>query len=687
VNRLPSIEASNHAVALGQLLSFFVVGSDPDLGTTLTYSAYDLPDGAVLDSVTGQFDWTPGPGQTGDYVIVFAVSDGQSIVTDISLIRAALNPEGPVVTIELTPSFPVVPGQSVLIHPIADSLAEITSLTITVDGNPLALDAQGRAEFIPAEPGRYLVEAVAADADGRTGTANMILKVRDPDDSDAPVVSFGLGLDGTTLTIVTDLVGTVDDLNLDSWILELEHLNSGYFDVMADGNNPVIDGILAVFDPGAYSNGFYRLRLTAKDIAGRESRAELMVEVATLAKPTQYLHSQTDLAVLLDGQMINIVRIYNSLLKDRSGTFGFGWRLVNRDFDIQTDVSAALGGETSLYEPYRIGTRLYLTVPEGQRVGFTFIPQMHEFAGITYYTPAWQADPGVTYSLESAHTLLILAGSKLYDLRTARPYNPASGAFGDHDFTLTAPDGTIYHLNADRGVEEQIAPDGTHFVYSDSGIVGPSGQMIQFVKDGQGRISSIIAPDGTRVVYTYDNNGNLVSVRNLVTSQSSYYAYTSEEMHLLTLTIEPDGSGTAVNYDPAPQELPVKAHLGTVNDFNSAIYEESLLAGLTDRYTFILRDSELASTLSNTVLLGISLSASSGSGFEPAVPVIPGLSPLSMWTALGSAFALYAIEKSGLELIEIAGADAITSGQYNLELFIAGDVNLDGLVDGLIIFK
>jgi DNA-binding beta-propeller fold protein YncE len=132
-----------------------------------------------------------------------------------------LSPEGPLVTIELTPSFPAVPGQSVLIHPIADSLAEITSLTITVDGVPLALDGQGRAEFIPIQPGRYLVEAVAADADGRNGTANIILKVRDPDDNYAPVVSFGLNYSANYAFTAT------------AWPGELVVMNSQAYDTVA----------------------------------------------------------------------------------------------------------------------------------------------------------------------------------------------------------------------------------------------------------------------------------------------------------------------------------------------------------------------------------------------------------------------------------------------------------------------
>src|SRR5262249_30647345 len=48
----------------------------------------------------------------------------------------------------------------------------------------------------------------------------------------------------------------------------------------------------------------------------------------------------------------------------------------------------------------------------------------------------------------------------------------------------------------------------------------------------------------------------------------------------------------------------------------------------------------------------------------------------------GTAFALYAVDREGLEELEVGGADSVTSGDYTLTLFVAGDVNQDGKVDG-----
>src|SRR5262249_57241624 len=112
------------------------------------------------------------------------------------------------------------------------------------------------------------------------------------------------------------------------------------------------------------------------------------------------------------------------------------------------------------------------------------------------------------------------AGARYNDRKTGLAYTPAAGLDPGPEYTLTAPDGTVYHLNTARGVQELIRPNGTSLVFSDSGITASTGESIQFVHDDSGRITTIIAPDGSRVVYTYDRSGHLLAARNLVTAQS-----------------------------------------------------------------------------------------------------------------------------------------------------------------------
>ena len=83
------------------------------------------------------------------------------------------------------------------------------------------------------------------------------------------------------------------------------------------------------------------------------------------------------------------------------------------------------------------------------------------------------------------------------------------------------------------------------------------------------------------------------------------------------------------------------------------------------------------------MLVGIVVQANSGSTLQPAIPVIPGLTPLTTTQQADRSFALYELDRFGLQLLELAGVNPSTTGDYTIELFIAGDVNVDGLIDGL----
>jgi hypothetical protein len=79
VNRPPILNPiGNKATSEGDPVVFTVTAIDPD-GNDLTYSAGNLPAGAVFDSSSQTFTWTPGYDQAGNYVDVrFTVTDNGS---------------------------------------------------------------------------------------------------------------------------------------------------------------------------------------------------------------------------------------------------------------------------------------------------------------------------------------------------------------------------------------------------------------------------------------------------------------------------------------------------------------------------------------------------------------------------------------------------------------------------------
>src|SRR5262249_19145127 len=151
-----------------------------------------------------------------------------------------------------------------------------------------------------------------------------------------------------------------------------------------------------------------------------------------------------------------------------------------------------------------------------------------------------------------------------------------------------------------------------------------------FFRDAAGRIAAIQGTDGTRLVYTYDAAGNLLSAHNTVSGQNSRYGYAADVPHLLTLASNPvAGTGAAVSYGAVTQVLGLTADRGGPSHFTAADQAGTLSAGATDRYVFLLTGSELRSTHNGTVIVGVQVSAAAGSTFQPAAPLVAGLTPLA----------------------------------------------------------
>ena len=263
------------------------------------------------------------------------------------------------------------------------------------------------------------------------------------------------------------------------------------------------------------------------------------------------------------------------------------------------------------------------------------------------------------------------AGNRFYDLQTAKPYNLGSEVRGQGSgnaaYTLTASDGTAYQLNATGELQEQITSDGTRLIYSDSGILNPdTGETVRFESDKAGRLTQVTAPNGTSVIYNYDKAGNLIGVRAFretpLPGDSVRYSYGDQGLNLIA-----GDTGEAVAYFDTPVVKLITKNLGTASSFTG-----STTAGTGENlYSFGFRDSEILSTNTGSILLGVDFSGTD------ELPTVEGLTPVSTQTSTGTSFALYTIDREGLNLLSVNGGD------YELQLGIAGDVNNDNAVDGV----
>ncbi|MCA9140961.1 MAG: putative Ig domain-containing protein, partial [Planctomycetales bacterium] len=677
VDRSPVLSTSNHQATLGKLLTFPIVANDPDQ-ETLTYSAIGLPEGATVDAATGMIQWIPGPAQAGEYAVTVLASDGQLTASQSILIKASVVPTPPNVTLELTPGFPVLPNQVVRVHVIADSLAPIAQVSLMLDGQAIELDERGQATILAGSPGKLNLQAVAVDADGIVGTVTRQFKVRDPSDTTAPVALLD-PVDGQVFNDVTDLIGTINDANLDFWTLEIAPQNGSVFTEMAKGQANVDGGKLASLDPQKLANGFYKLRLTAEDIGRRRTVTTVAIEINTATKSAIRL-SSIDAVVTLGGIEVPIARTYDSLGIDSvPATVGNGWRLANRDVEIQVNVPST-GRETlGVYEALREGTRLYLTLPNGQRGGFSFHPVAVSPPGLpsgfVYYRPNWLADSGVNYQLESVDTLLIRGGDRYYDQASGRPYHPADSFFEGSDYVLRATDGSYQRIDSQDGVTESVSASGSRLRISDSGIVADNGDAIQFVYDTEQRLAAVKLPGGDEIHYLYVD-GNLSQVVSPTLGLLDRYGYGDG---ILRVAVDGNGNGQALQSDKSP--IALTADLGDAIDSSGVPYSSQLTPGGVHRFAYSIDAGQIASTATNQVLLRVVVERDASS-FAAAVPVIAGLQPVSASSDANRAVALFSIDKANTYLLEIRGATSTDGGAYRLRVDIAGDINGDATVDG-----
>ncbi|HVS25222.1 MAG TPA: putative Ig domain-containing protein, partial [Gammaproteobacteria bacterium] len=79
-NRPPTISGTPPTtIVTGTAYTFTPTASDPDTGSTLTFSVANKPSWATFDSARGTLAGTPGAGDVGSYAnIVISVSDGQA---------------------------------------------------------------------------------------------------------------------------------------------------------------------------------------------------------------------------------------------------------------------------------------------------------------------------------------------------------------------------------------------------------------------------------------------------------------------------------------------------------------------------------------------------------------------------------------------------------------------------------
>ena len=264
------------------------------------------------------------------------------------------------------------------------------------------------------------------------------------------------------------------------------------------------------------------------------------------------------------------------------------------------------------------------------------------------------------------------------------PYNPAADFPAGVDYTLVTPSGFRYEYDATAGLQAMVSPEGRRLVWSDSGIVASSGDRVSFQKDPAGRISIVTLPDGQQIFYDYDAEGHLVRVLRGADAVRTDLGYTATSPRLLDQVIRTDQVGQQVRYAPDGALLAVDVvsrYLGGSRQFLGQTITGTLPAQSVDRSAFVMTSAELNQTATGQLTLGIAVHGTNG--FQPAAASVSGAMTALSRVAAGMSISLVTLPVAGIHTLAVLGVDANTAGNYEATIYLPGDVNQDGAVDGL----
>lgn len=504
------------------------------------------PVGMAVNPLTGVVTWTPGPADIGQAPVTLGVSDGFGGSAEQSWTIDVFEDVTPPEVSLFVSAFPAEAFETVQVCVQVSDDTAVASRELTVDGVDVALDEAGCAFITPEMPGGITLVAMAEDASGNVGTDSLVLPVGP--DAGSPLVEVVSPAPGATITKPEDMIVSISDDNPDglTWSVDIRRIGTEVDDaiVIGSGTGEVDEGVVATFDPTVLPNDTWIVRILASDgftLGG----VEYAYELSGSLKPTQFSIAFDDLVTTLAGIPIVITRNYTSL--DRSpGDFGPGWRLGF--YGDVTDSAIESDSDIPLVQllgdaPFGQGERVYVTRPDGKRVGFTFTGKQ-----LGYPVPAlWQAryepDPGVTDTLEAVDLAPLMSnlGGQFFNL--AVPYNPEL-------YRFTTKDGVEYVIHERDGLQSITTAQGNLITVTPDGLFAESGEAIVFERNADGYITRIVEPpvpgdlDGPAdLEYVYDGlTGDLIASIDQNQAATTYTYDSGRDLdHYLTEIMDPLG--------------------------------------------------------------------------------------------------------------------------------------------------
>lgn len=592
------------SVVAGAIYRYTVRASDPD-NDPITYRLVEAPVGMSIDS-RGRIVWNSPVGLTAPQPVTLAASDnrGKSVTQTYSITMLA-DTEAPRVSLAISTADMAYSNTAQLdlqaIYTIQIAAADnvgVATIGLLIDGKAVTLSTSSSITLTAEQLGVVELVAFATDATGLRGEATGRVTIgtpgqvhttqpdesnlpprpdADPSDTGQPVVTITSPEAGTTISNRVAIIGTVDDPEDNLWYYRAYYSRADRVSItninLADPNwtvfhqstQEVVAGELAVFEASNLTNDPYAIIVAGFDGNGRGYAAATLVYIEGNVVVGNFRLQFTDLSIPVAGIPIQISRVYDTLNVSDEGDFGFGWTLGVQDARVfeagAIGPGGALNGGNDKFVPDK--TKVYLTNPSGQRVGFTYkeayqggcSPLLGCIFG-ALYTPSFAADPGVYDTLTIDETQVSRGGI----------LGAFSQGINPEYYTLTTKEGLRYRYHETRGLESVTDRNGNVLTYSDSGIKHSTGPEIQFVRDHRGRIKEIIDPDGRKLVYEYSAIGDMVKLTDQE-GMSSRYEYLARPAHYLDAAYDTLGSRSLkAKYDTDNRFVGIFDALGNLVD-------------------------------------------------------------------------------------------------------------------------
>ncbi|HUP82468.1 MAG TPA: putative Ig domain-containing protein [Pirellula sp.] len=553
-------------VASGVTYRYDVHASDLNLDP-LSYTLTSGPTGMAIDPL-GRITWTTKSTDIGkQHVKVTVTDDSGAFVFQEYDLDVTLDTEAPKVRIQVSGN-PIALDETLELLITATDNTHVKAIDVTVDGKAIALDSRGRASLLMSKVGSLQIVATATDDTGNVGRQTKDVLVIDTTVTDAPEVYVTVPAENSTITAPTDVIGTVKDPTLISWKLEVI-ASDGTTKQFASGTNQVTNAKLGTFDPTLLQNDSYIIRLTALNRGGLSSSIDTTVNVSGNLKLGNFTLSFTDLSIAVSGIPITVTRTYDTLTAGQDGELGFGWKLAFRDVDLRTSLPKTGDEAGGLFTPFRDGTRVYITLPGGQREGFTFRPKAVSLfdpnqrerdvgpetqSGLgfnqLYFVPSFVPDKGVTNKLTVPRFQLFKQGHEYFQFGGGLPYNPSDPSYGRAVYTLTTKDGAKFRIDGTTNKLTSVVDlSGNSLTFTDDQIASSSGARVKFERDNRGRILSVSDPMQNKVMYVYDDRGDLVKVSDRL-NNTTQFIYSIGMPHYLDQVLDPLGNtGVRTEYE------------------------------------------------------------------------------------------------------------------------------------------